>query len=72
MKFMLMMNSPRGKSGDWDVANWAQADLKAHIGFMVRLHGDLKKEGVLVGAEGLQRIFPGFDGSPKDFRGLIV
>ena len=53
MKFMLMMNAPRGKSGDWDVVNWTQDELKAHIGFMANLHGDLSKEGVLVGAEGL-------------------
>jgi hypothetical protein len=52
MKFMLMMNAPRG-SGDWDVAKWSAEELKAHIGFMKRLHEDLKSEGVLVGAEGL-------------------
>ena len=53
MKFMLMMNAPRGKSGNWDVVNWTPEDLKAHIGFMVRFHKELKEEGALVGAEGL-------------------
>jgi hypothetical protein len=53
MKFMLMMNAPGGKSGDWDVAQWTQEELKAHIGFMVRFQGELKNEGVLVGLEGL-------------------
>jgi hypothetical protein len=53
MKFMLMMNAPRGKTGDWDVANWTQNDLKAHIGFMGKFHKELSDEGVLVGAEGL-------------------
>jgi|SRR5688500_18994343 hypothetical protein len=53
MKFMLMMNAPGGKSGDWEVAQWTQEDLKAHIGFMVRFQGELKSEGVLVGLEGL-------------------
>ena len=52
MKFMLMMNAPRG-NGDWGVASWSPEDLKAHIGFMKRLNEDLKAEGVLVGAEGL-------------------
>ena len=52
MKFMLMMNAPRG-NGDWDVASWSPEDLKAHIGFMMRFNGELKNEGVLVGAQGL-------------------
>lgn len=53
MKFMLMMNAPRGKSGDWDVMKWSHDELKAHIGFMKRFNSELKDEGVLVGAEGL-------------------
>jgi hypothetical protein len=53
MKFMLMMNAPRGKTGDWDVVNWKPEDLKAHIGFMVRFIKELKAEGALVAAEGL-------------------
>jgi hypothetical protein len=52
MKFMLMMNAPRG-DGDWNVMKWAPEDLKAHIGFMKSLNADLRKEGTLVGAEGL-------------------
>jgi hypothetical protein len=52
MKFMLMMNAPRG-NGDWGVANWSADDLKAHVGFMRRFNEELKKEGALVGAEGL-------------------
>jgi hypothetical protein len=53
MKFMLMMNAPRGKSGDWSVVNWTPDELKAHVGFMVRFNKELRAEGVLVGAEGL-------------------
>ena len=54
MKFMLMMNSPRGTgSGDWDVGNWKPEELKAHIGFMVKFQGELKSEGVLVDLQGL-------------------
>ena len=52
MKFMLMMNAPRG-NGEWGVAKWAQEDLKAHIRFMKRFSEQLGKSGELVGAEGL-------------------
>jgi len=52
MKYMMMMNTP-SKTGDWGVMNWPPADLKAHIDFMKRFNGELKQEGVLVGAEGL-------------------
>jgi hypothetical protein len=52
MKFILMMNAPRG-DGEWAVGNWSPDDLKAHIGFMVKLNRDLKEEGVFVSAEGL-------------------
>jgi hypothetical protein len=49
MKFMLMMNAPKG-DGDWGVSKWAPEDLKAHIGFM---KSGLAESGELVGAEGL-------------------
>jgi hypothetical protein len=52
MKFLLMLNAPRG-TGDWAVLKWAPADLKAHIDFMQSLNVALRNEGVLVGAEGL-------------------
>ncbi|HEX9296563.1 MAG TPA: YciI family protein [Polyangiaceae bacterium] len=52
MKFMLMMNAPRG-TGDWGVVNWAPEDLKAHIGFMKRFGKELGAEGTLVATEGL-------------------
>jgi hypothetical protein len=52
MKFMLMMNAPRG-DGDWGVKNWTMDELKAHVGFMKAFNQELKKEGVFVGAEGL-------------------
>ncbi|MFO0738489.1 MAG: YciI family protein [Labilithrix sp.] len=53
MKFMLMMNAPKGGDGEWNVMKWPMEDLKAHIGFMKQLNADLRKEGTLVGAEGL-------------------
>ncbi|MPY87026.1 MAG: hypothetical protein GEU99_03810 [Luteitalea sp.] len=52
MKFMLMMNAPRG-TGDWAVINWPPEDLKAHINFMKRFAKELGDDGELVGAEGL-------------------
>ena len=52
MKFMLMMNAPRG-DGDWGVKNWTMDELKAHVGFMKSFARDLKNEGALVAAEGL-------------------
>jgi hypothetical protein len=52
MKFMLMMNAPRG-DGDWGVNNWKMEELKAHVGFMKALNQELKKEGVFVVGEGL-------------------
>jgi hypothetical protein len=52
MKYMLMMNAPRG-TGDWSVADWTPDDLKAHIGFMKRFSKELSDAGELVGGEGL-------------------
>lgn len=52
MKFMLMMNAPRG-DGNWGVSKWPVEDLKAHIGFMKKFTGRLAESGELVGAEGL-------------------
>lgn len=52
MKFMLMMNAPRG-DGDWGVKNWKVEELKAHVGFMKDFARALKSEGVLVAIEGL-------------------
>jgi hypothetical protein len=70
MKYMLMMNSPRG-DGDWNVAKWAPEDIKGMIGFMTRFQKQLREEGVLVGAEGLappgqaRLVRAGKDGKPE-------
>jgi hypothetical protein len=53
MKFMLMMNAPRGGDGDWGISTWSQQDFKAHIDFMHRFNKELRDSGELVGAEGL-------------------
>lgn len=52
MKFMLMMNAPKG-GGDWGVIDWAPEDFKAHVEFMQRFGTELSKSGELIGAEGL-------------------
>jgi hypothetical protein len=52
VKFMLMMNAPRG-TGDWGITQWPPEDFKAHINFMRRLNDELTRAGELVGAEGL-------------------
>ena len=52
MKYMLMMNAPRG-TGDYAVVNWAPDDFKAHIAFMKQFGQELSQAGELVGAEGL-------------------
>jgi hypothetical protein len=52
MKFMLMMNAPRG-TGDYSVTGWSPDDLKAHMTFMKRFNEELREQGAWVGAEGL-------------------
>src|SRR3989454_5536764 len=52
MKFMLMMNAPRG-TGDWGIIKWSEEDLKAHIRFMKSFNRELQEAGELVGGEGL-------------------
>ena len=52
MRYMLMMNAPRG-NGEYQAGSWAPDDLKAHIAFMHQLNRRLKDSGEFVGAEGL-------------------
>jgi hypothetical protein len=54
MKFMMMMNAPRGKgAGDWGVVNWAPEDFKAHIDFMKTFARRLQEAGEWVDGQGL-------------------
>jgi len=53
MRYMLMMNAPRGKTGDYQINAWSESDIKAHMDFMHRLNKDLTDAGELVGVEGL-------------------
>jgi hypothetical protein len=70
MKFMLMMNAPRGKTGDYQIGSWGPEDFKAHIAFMHRFNKALTESGELVGAEGLsgpgdaKLVRAGKDGKP--------
>jgi hypothetical protein len=69
MKYMLMMNAPRG-AGDWQVNDWSPEDFNAHMAFMQRFNKELKDAGELAGAEGLappgeaKVIRAGHDGKP--------
>ena len=54
MKFMLMMNAPRGKGdGGSAVVNWAPQDFKAHIDFMKTFAKKLQQAGEWVDGQGL-------------------
>jgi len=52
MKFMLMMNTPRG-TGDYQINQWTPQAFAAHIQFMKDLNRDLQKSGEFVEAQGL-------------------
>jgi hypothetical protein len=52
MKYMLMMNAPRG-TGDYQINNWSPEDFKAHIAFMQAFNRELTESGEFVAAEGL-------------------
>ena len=68
MKYILMMNTPG--NGPYQIANWPQKDIQAHIGFMGSLNKALRESGELVSAEGLaapteaKRVRAGKDGTP--------
>jgi hypothetical protein len=67
MKYMLMMNTP---GGPYQVFDWPQQDLRAHIEFMKAFAKKLGESGELVAAEGLagpdqaKRVRAGSDGTP--------
>src|SRR3954470_17256295 len=52
MKFMMMMNMPRG-SGDYQINQWKPEAINAHIQFMKDLNRELQKSGEFVDAQGL-------------------
>ena len=52
MRYMLMMNAPRG-TGDYQINSWTPDEFKAHMAFMHGLNKELKEAGELVALEGL-------------------
>jgi len=53
MKFILMMHTTWGESGDYDLFKWPPGALGQHMKFLGALNEALEKEGALVGIEGL-------------------
>lgn len=52
MKYMMMMNTPRG-TGDYKINDWSPEDFRAHIEFMMRFNDELKSAGEFVDGQGL-------------------
>jgi hypothetical protein len=71
MKYMLMMHAPRTGWKDAGIGTWPPEDIKAHIGFMVRINRELTEAGELVDAQGLalpeeaRVVRAGRDGAPE-------
>ena len=69
MKFMLMMNAPRG-TGDYQINNWSPDDFKAHMAFMHKYNKELTEAGEWVDGQGLtppgqaKLVRAGKDGAP--------
>lgn len=51
MKYILMMNTMKANAAPFP--GWSQADVKAHIAFMIGFSKELGASGELVSAEGL-------------------
>jgi len=70
MRYMMMMNTPGGKGGDYRINDWRPEDFKAHIAFMHRFNAALKEAGEFVDAQGLtppgeaKLVRAGADGRP--------
>jgi hypothetical protein len=52
MKYLLMMNAPRG-TGDWDIFKWPPQDIEAHVAYWRSLNQELREAGELVSVEAL-------------------
>jgi hypothetical protein len=53
VKYMMMMHAPKAGWTDAGIGTWPEADIKAHIRFMLDFNNELRANGELVGAEGL-------------------
>jgi hypothetical protein len=69
MKYMLMMNVPRG-TGEYEYHQWAPEDWRAHLDYWTRLNQGLTEAGELVEIQGLvapaqaKLVRAGKDGAP--------
>lgn len=52
MKYILMMNAPRG-TGDYDIFKWPPQDIEAHLAYWKSLNQELREAGELVSVEAL-------------------
>jgi hypothetical protein len=50
---MLMMHAPKSGWKEAGIGTWPEADIKAHIKFMLDFNKELRNAGELVGGEGL-------------------
>ena len=53
MKYMMLMNTPPGPAGEFQINNWAPEDFKAHMRFMMDFNRGIKATGEFVEANGL-------------------
>lgn len=53
MKYILMMQHPHGKTGEYRTRSWPREALEAHMAHMMRMHDELTESGELAGGEGL-------------------
>jgi hypothetical protein len=69
MRYMMMMNAPRG-TGDYQINDWSPEDFQAHIAFMNRFNRQLRDAGQWVDGQGLtapgqaKLVRAGKDGAP--------
>lgn len=52
MKFLLMMHAPRG-TGKYEIFDWPQEDLQAHMDHLDRINRELREAGEWVGVQAL-------------------
>lgn len=52
MRYILMMNAPRG-TGDYANDDWSPDEMKAHMAFMYNLNRELTNAGEMVAVEAL-------------------
>ncbi|MDB4948447.1 MAG: hypothetical protein JWM27_1096 [Gemmatimonadetes bacterium] len=70
MKYMMMMHTPRGVTGEYQVGSWSPEDFKAHIAFMHDFNKELTASGEWVDGQGLAApgeakvVRAGKDGAP--------